>query len=191
MSDAAPPPAGTPPPPDDDDAYIRQHGDQRLVDLFEHKNSEAAMRRRELRDAQEALQRERDQREQLEREHESEQQRVVREAEDRGREAAAGERDELAATYDRKLAIAAIERNAAGKFADPSDAVRLLPLDELLSETDERKRDSRVEQALIKLLESKPYLAREPTPRPPLVTQGPRSEQRQDGRQRERSWLRS
>lgn len=186
-------PTGTPPPPPQDppadDAWLAELPEQ-VRKTWEQKNGEAASYRHQLRTAQQAAATERERREQLEREHESEQQRLVREAVERDREAEAGKRDELTAGYERQLAIAAVERKAAGVFADPGDVIRLLPLEDILAETDPRRRDTLIDKLLSKFAQDKPYLLREQTPRPPLVTQGARSE-RQDGKPRERSWLRT
>jgi len=176
-------PPGPPTPQPDELAGLDEHA-RRLV---ERANSEAAAFRHELREAKETARQAIERLGAVERSHESEQDRAVREAEERGRSAAQAEIDELRAGYERQLAISAIKARAAGRFADPDDAVRLLALDELLAEPDQQRRDQQVEKALTDLLEAKPYLARET--RRPLVTPGGRSEP-PNGRPRERSWLR-
>ncbi len=178
----------TPPAEIDDDTYVAGL-DERARRLIERANTEAARFRHELRTSQEQAEQANARLTRLEREHESEQERVIREAEERGHASAQGEIDKLRASYERQLATLAIKARAADRFADPDDAIRLLPLDELLAEPDERTRDQRIDKALADLLEAKPYLARDQARRPPLVTQGGRSEQ-PNGRPRERSWLR-
>jgi len=178
-----------PPAPEvDDDAYVAGL-DERARRLIERANTEAARFRHELRDSQQDAEQARERLTALEREHESEQERVVREAEERGHASAQGEIEQLRASYERQLATMAIKATAADRFTDPDDAIRLLPLDELLAEPDEHKRDQRIEKALSDLLDAKPYLARDSGRRAPLVSQGGRSEQ-PNGRPRERSWLR-
>ena len=88
----------------------------------------------------------------------------------------------------REIATGSIRVRAAGRFADPEDAVHMLDLDALLAEADDRKRAEAVDAALDELLKAKPYLAREKE-RGPLVTQGGRSTP-PERRARERSWLR-
>lgn len=172
-----PPPTPPETPPDPELSGL----DDRARQLIERANNNAAGYRHELRETQERLER-------LQREHESASERTLREAEERGRAAAQAEHEPIVAGYERQLATAAIRAQAASRFADPDDAVRLLDLDALLAERDESKRASAVDAALGELLKSKPYLAREKE-RGSLVTQGGRS-QPPDGRPRERSWLR-
>ncbi len=190
MSDEPEPTTTTPPPSADvdDDAYVAGL-DERAQRLIERANTEAARFRHELRSSQEQAEQARDRLTALERQHESEQERVIREAEERGHASAQGEIDQLRASYERQLATLAIKARAADRFTDPDDAIRLLPLDELLAEPDDQRRDQRIEKALADLLEAKPYLARDSGRRAPLVSQGGRSEQ-PNGRPRERSWLR-
>ena len=163
---------------DDELAGLDDHA-RRMV---ERANSQAAAFRHELRSAQQAYER-------LQRQHESEQERAIREAEERGRQAAQADTNRIVAEYERRLATAAIRARAAGGFADPDDAVRMLDLDQLLAERDERRREQQVDKALAALLEAKPYLARERERAGVLISQGGRS-QPPDGRPRERSWLR-
>lgn len=177
---AAPPetPPAAPPAEPDELAGLSPEA-RRLV---ERANNEAGARRKELQEARQAL-------EDLQRRHETEQQRAIREAEERGRSAGRTERDDEVAGVRRESATFAIKARAADRFADPDDAVRLLPLDELLGEPDAAKRDAAVDRALDELLTAKPYLGREQRPPQPLVSQGGRSDA-PNGRPRERSWLR-
>lgn len=179
-----PAPPETPPesPPADDDLTGLDDRARRAV---ERANTEAAAFRHELMELRSAH-------EQLQRKHESEQERIVREAEQRGRAAAQAEHTETVQGYERALVTAAVEARAAGRFNDPADAVLNLSVDDLVAETDPRKRTDRIDKALTDLLTAKPYLARTGNGRPPvLVTQGPRSDERTGRpRDRERSWLR-
>jgi hypothetical protein len=154
---------------------------ERYVTRANDASSEAARHRHEAREARERLQT-------LERERETEQERRDRETAERERAAGRAERDDEVAGLRRQIATADIRVRAAGRFADPDDAVRMLDVDALLRETDERRRADAVDTALTALLEAKPYLAREKE-RGPLMTQGGRSTP-PERRARERSWLR-
>jgi hypothetical protein len=154
---------------------------ERYITRANDASGEAGRYRHELRETQERLTK-------LERERETEQERRDREVGERERAAGRAERDDEVSGLRREVATAAIRVRAAGRFADPEDAVRMLDLDSILAEHDERKRVDLTDRALDDLLKAKPYLARE-RERGPLVTQGGRS-QPPDGRPRERSWLR-
>jgi hypothetical protein len=164
--------------PADDLAGLDPHVRQ----LVEHErgetsraHAESAGRRHEIADLRKQL-------EKLQRERESDQDRAIREAV----EHATGE---MRTYYERQLATLTIQAQAADRFQDPGDAVRMLDLDELLAETDTAKRQAAVEKALAALLEAKPYLARGAANHRPLVSQGARTEQ--TGRPtREGDWLR-
>src|SRR5262245_37788369 len=173
------PPDPEPTPPDTDDELSGL--DDRARRLVDRANTEAARFRHEARRAEEQLQA-------LQREHETEQERVVREAEERGRQQGQAEVEKITADFERRLATMAIKAKAADRFNDPDDAVLHLPLDELLAIENEKARTNAVDKALEDLLTAKPYLGRGDGRRP-LVTQGGRSEQ-PNGRPRERSWLR-
>jgi hypothetical protein len=184
---AAPPPEPPAPPsaPTDGDLAGLDDRARAVVERYATRandaSGEAARYRHELRETQERLTR-------LERERETEQERRDREVGERERAAGRSERDDEVAGLRREVATGSIRVRAAGRFADPEDAVRMIDLDSLLAEQDERKRAELVDKALEDLLKSKPYLARE-RERGPLVTQGGRSTP-PDGRPRERSWLR-
>jgi hypothetical protein len=154
---------------------------ERYVTRANDASSEAARHRHEAREARERLQT-------LERERETEQERRDRETAERERAAGRAERDDEVAALHRQIATGDIRVRAAGRFADPEDAVRMLDVDALLA-TPEAERVAAVDAALGKLLETKPYLARQSEPRPGLMTQGGRSTP-PGGRARERSWLR-
>lgn len=152
--------------------------------LINAANSEAAARRKELRETQEKL-------EAMARQNESDQERAVREAEERGAASKQQEIERLQAEHARELVLLSIRAKAAERFADPDDVVRLLgDTDEIVSVEDERARAVRITQALDQLAESKPYLLRQNGERPPLVSQGGRSDA-PGTRTRERSWLRN
>jgi flagellar biosynthesis/type III secretory pathway protein FliH len=182
-----PDPEPTPPEPDDELTDL----DDRARRYVQTARSEAAAYRHERNELRQRAQTAEERLQALEREHESEQEKLVREAEERGRQEGQAEVDKLTADFQRQLATMAIKAKAADRFNDANDAVAALreagTLDDLLSEPDERKRDQAVDKALADLLEAKPYLGR--GERRPLVTQGGRSEQ-PNGRPRERSWLR-
>jgi hypothetical protein len=182
MSEEPPatPPSDEPPaePPPDDELAGLSDDARRLV---ERANSDAARSRHDLRRAQAELER-------IQRDHESEQERAIREAEERGRTAELEERAQIVAGYERRLAIEVVRARAGVRFADPDDAVAMLDLDALLAEQDPARRAQKVDQALEKLLEEKPYLGKDGRGRGPLVTQGGRSGEAT--RPRERSWLR-
>jgi hypothetical protein len=175
------PPADTQPPAGGDNDDLAGMGADELRRVLERTRSEAAGHRHEAREARERLER-------LQRQHETEQERRTREAYERGRTEQKADDDRALAGKDREIATMGIRAKAADRFRDPDDAVRLLPLDELLAEPDAGRRDTAVDKAIAGLLEAKPYLGRE-ADRRPLVTQGGRSEP-PDGRPRERHWLR-
>lgn len=153
----------------------------RLRDELARVRAEAAAHRHEKQEARDELDR-------IRREHETEQERLVREAEERGRAEAEAEYRETVAANELKLVANAVIAKAAGRFADPEDAVLYLPLEKLVAETDERKRGALIEKYLAELLERKPHLANGTGSRQPLVAQGGRSER--PARPNERSWLR-
>jgi hypothetical protein len=180
-----PPPEAPPSAPTDDELAGLDDRARGLVERYARRagdaSGEAATYRTKMRTAQTELER-------MQRERETEQERRDREVGERERAAGRAERDDEVASLRREVATGSIRVRAAGRFADPEDAVRMLDLDALLAEQDDRKRAELVDAALTKLLEAKPYLARK-RERGPLVTQGGRS-QAPDGRARERSWLR-
>jgi hypothetical protein len=140
----------------------------------EEARREAVKYRRDLRAAQAAHDETRKELEQLRAENESSQEKAVREAVEAAR-------SEEAQRWAHKLLEAEVAVRAAGKLADPGDAIRLLAVDDLLSEQDEQARAKKVDQALDDLLEAKPYLAANGQTRERstggLITQGARSTQ--------------
>jgi hypothetical protein len=141
----------------------------------EEARREAVKYRRDLRAAQAAHDETRKELEQLRAENESAQEKAVREA-------VAAARAEEAQRWAHKLLEAEVAVRAAGKLADPGDAIRLLAVDDLLSEEDEQARARKVDQALDDLLEAKPYLAangqtQQRQGAKDLITQGARSTQ--------------
>lgn len=187
--DPTPAPDPTPddptPDPEPDDALAGL--DDRTRALVERANTEAATRRRELRS-------EKQKREGVERElaelraaQESEQERLVREAEQRGFERA------VPMLLEAEMAIA-----AAGRLRDPGDAARLIGEDvrtELLAMTDPTARRERAVQAVEELIEAKPYMAVDANGGSPpatgdLVTQGGRSSQRPGESSSPDAWIR-
>jgi hypothetical protein len=105
-------------------------------------STEAGDYRRKLRKAELELER-------VQTEGLSEQERVVAEAELRGRQAAEAE-------HGRRLLEAQLRAAAAGKLQDPADALRYLDLEALLDEElDDRELAKRVDRLVVE----KPYLA--------------------------------
>jgi hypothetical protein len=90
-------------------------------------------------------------------------------------EAKAAGRAEALAEVNQKLVRAEVRAVAAAKLADPGDAVRLLDLDEF-EVSDDGTIDTRaLGNAIDKLVEAKPYLAKPTgTTAPPRVPQGTR-----------------
>ena len=161
------------PPPGDELAGARE--------ALSKANKEAERYRRQAREAQLKA-------EKLERERETETEKLVREAEQRGREAALAE-----ATT--KLVTAEVKAAAAGRFRDPADALSLIDHDELVAEADDGKRAKLIGDALDDIAEAKPYLLGTSTSddggeRRGLVSQGARSGQQQGGGGDPDAWLR-
>jgi hypothetical protein len=159
--------------------------DERSRGLVERANREAAERRRELRAAQAERDQARRELAEMRQASESESERLVREAEDRGRSAAAE-------TYERRLAEADVVAVAAGRMRDPRDAVAYLDLSELVDVSDLEDRRRIIGDQLDRLLESKPYLALDDSngTRGPLVSSGGRSEPPASGAQTPDAWIR-
>lgn len=80
------------------------------------------------------------------------------------KEAADAARAEVESAYRRRINEARVLARAAGKFTDPSDAIRFLG-DEQLLDTGEPD-DVQIDEAISKVLESKPYLATTTTKHP-------------------------
>lgn len=83
---------------------------------------------------------------------EKERDRAAKEAEQRTR-------DELEPTWKKRLLRSEIRAVAAGKLADPNDAISLLDLDKFELDEDGNVDEEKVAKAITKLLEDKPYLA--------------------------------
>lgn len=166
-----------------DDANENDDGDQddplagldpqarRLVDRA---NNQAATRRRELASVREQLDARDRELQELRQAHESEQEKAVREAEERG--ALQATQTLAPRLLEADLAIA-----AAGRLRDPQDAAGLLPretLDALLRVEETSERRKLADAAIADLLEAKPYLATDDANGSKgggLVTQGGRS----------------
>jgi hypothetical protein len=147
--------------------------DPQVREWIELANAEAAARRHDVVRANEKLSGREQELEELRKAHESEQERVVREAEERGKQAAAGE-------YAPRLLEADLAIAAAGRLRDPQDAVGLISSEarqELLELRDREARRKRADAVIEELLEAKPYLAAERSDDrgKGLVTQGARS----------------
>jgi hypothetical protein len=131
----------------------------------------------------------------LQRQHETEQERVVREAEERGRQEIRGQMEEQSAQHTRELVTSRVIAAAAGKLRDPELAGRLVDVGPMASEADPAKREALIGGAIDALIKERPYLASDghaPSKPQPLVTPGPRSQPADRGaRRREgRAWLR-
>lgn len=83
---------------------------------------------------------------------EKERDRAAKEAEQRTR-------DELEPTWKKRLLRSEVRAVAAGKLADPNDAISLLDLDKFELDEDGNVDEDKVAKAITKLLEDKPYLA--------------------------------
>jgi hypothetical protein len=149
--------------------------------------SQAATRRRELRVEREARLNAEKELAEFRQASESDQERLIREAEQRGFERAAP------LVLDAEMAIA-----AAGKMRDPRVASRLVSdalREELLAITDGNARAARAAEIVEELLEAHPYMAVDDRNgqqgTSALVTQGGRSEQPGRGATNPDDWLRS
>jgi len=194
MSETPPEPTPddpTPEPTPDPEPDTNELGlDERQSRAFEELRRENAKTRRDLRASQKTADELRSELERHRVETESETERTTREAVD---SAIA----ETRSTYERRLLEATIARVAAGRLRDPEDAVRLLPVEELIAIEDESEQRKRLDDAIDELIEAKPYLVGADTPNGEttrrLVTQGGRSERpgtRREGTDAD-SWLRS
>jgi hypothetical protein len=191
MAETAPPDTTTTPPaegngaPPTDDLAGLSDDARRIVERSRSSEAdarrEAAAFRNELRETRTQLDR-------ITRQHETERDRDVREAVERDRTERQAEHDAELARLRREMAVRSFEAMAAVRFAHPADAVMLLPVDELLAEADEGKRNQRADKLLSEMADQGRLPTRD-RERGPLVTQGGRS-QAPDGRTRERSWLR-
>lgn len=68
-------------------------------------------------------------------------------------------RAEVTTAYEMRLVKADVRTRAAGKLADPGDAVQFLDLDELAKSEEGPDRDKAIDAAIAELVKSKPYLA--------------------------------
>jgi hypothetical protein len=156
-----------------DDDRRQDDGGELTQERYDAVRREAVENRRRLRAAEAAHDDTRKELERLRAQNESENEKALREAADEAR------RDE-AGKWSRRLLEAQVAVAAAGRLNDPADAVRLLPVDELLGEADDDARERRISDAIDKLIEDKPYLAAQPDGERgrrdrELVTQGARS----------------
>src|SRR5688500_11354240 len=72
---------------------------------------------------------------------------------------------EATAKVRERIVRSEVKAAAAGKLADPADAIRLLDLDEFDVDDDGDVDDKAIEKAIAQLLKEKPYLAAEPKPK--------------------------
>lgn len=148
----------------------------------EELKAEAVKARRELRAAQKVADELREEAERRRQENESENERAIREAVE-------AERERLVAEYATERLHNRLRLRAAGRLADPEDAVLHLG-----SELDPDSSNEDIDDALGRLLESKTYLGTEPNghgeERRGLVSQGPRSGQPGRTEKTPDDWLR-
>lgn len=83
------------------------------------------------------------------------------------KEAADEARNEVVGELRKERLQAAVARNAAGKFADVEDAIKLLDLDDDIFDEDGKVDDDNLKSALESLLERKPHLAASPIGKKP------------------------
>jgi hypothetical protein len=157
--------------------------DDQLTDRELRYKREAVARRRETRAAQQ-------QADELRAELEKHRSASETEAEKRVREAVDQAVADTTAKYERRLFEATVIARASGQLRDPEDAVRLLPLDELVKDPD------KLDEALKTLLEQKPYLAAgngqtTTTTSVPLVTQGVRGQRPPADNDDPDAWIRA
>lgn len=88
-------------------------------------------------------------------------------------EAADAARAETAAAYERRLLEATVKAQAAGRFRDPADALRLLDLTDLPRGDDGVIDETAIGAALDQILTEKPYLGTDQTPQWPAGDGGP------------------
>lgn len=88
-------------------------------------------------------------------------------------EAADAAKAETVATYERRLLEATVKAQAAGRFRDPADALRLIDLTDLPRGDDGVIDDATIAAALDQILTEKPYLGTDQTPSWPAGDQGP------------------
>lgn len=144
--------------------------DDRSRALVERANAEAAARRREIRQLEQQLEQHTAELERHRRESETESERLVREAEQRGRDTASAE-------YERRLATSAVIAGAAGRLRDPADAAAHLDVDAIAAAKPDDQ-PALITRLLDDLLTAKPYLALDATNggSGALVSQGGRSQ---------------
>jgi hypothetical protein len=96
------------------------------------------------------------------------------------KEAAAEARKEVLGEANKRFVRAEIKAAAAGKLADPDDALRLLDLDDYEVDNDGNVNRQAIDKAISSLLETKPYLAARGS-QPGNVPGGPQSPISQNG----------
>jgi len=99
---------------------------------------------------------------------EKERDRASRETEERVR-------NEIEPAWKKRLVRSEVRSIAAGKLADPNDAISLLELEKFELDEDGNVDEEKVAKAIEKLLEAKPYLAANGTRRRPDLDAGPRT----------------
>lgn len=159
-------------------------GEEELTqERFDQLKAEAVKSRRELRAAQKVADELREEAERRRQESESEAEKAIREAVET-------ERERLTAEYATERLHNRLRLRAAGRLADPEDAVLHLG-----SELNADASDAEIDEALSKLLESKSYLGSGNGSggerRRELVSQGPRSGTPSRSEESPDDWLRS
>lgn len=144
-------PKGETPPPDDKGGEGEPESFSR--DYVEELRKENAKWRTQFREVETEL-------DEIKKAQMSEQEKAIEEAKTQARQ-------EVEAQYKERLAREKVKAQAAGEFNDPEDALRYLDLDEL--DIDD---DYAIGEALLKILEEKPYLAKT-EPKRRSIDQGP------------------
>ena len=119
---------------------------------------------------------------------ESETERQMREAREEGRREERERLEAVISSARRALVQAEARSLAAGRFANPDMAVRLIEFDGIADIEDEGERRKLMTAQYDAILENDPYLAPANRQKPSLVTQGARSPGRETVRVPGRTW---
>lgn len=92
------------------------------------------------------------------------------------KEADTAARAEVSQTYEQQLLESNVLVRAAGKLADPADAVKLIDLSTLAKSEDGKVDEKAIDAAIADLVKQKPYLASGAKPGPGSPDGGPRGD---------------